>query len=87
MTNVGTYFYDTEGNRLAIEDGILPIPLFKGMKITFSGNLSEFHVVEWSFYHGHRLEEGGLRILLRHAEERNGQDLPPPWPYEEDESQ
>ena len=30
MTNLGTYFYDTEGNRLASENGILPIPLFKG---------------------------------------------------------
>jgi hypothetical protein len=87
MTNVGTYFYDTEGNRLAIEDGILPIPLFKGMKITFSGNSSEFHVVEWSFHHGHRLEEGGLRILLRHAEERNGQDLSHRGPNAGHESQ
>ncbi len=67
MTNLGTYFYDTEGNRLASDNSVLPIPLFKGMKITFSENLGEFHVVEWSFHHGLRIEEGGLRIVLRHA--------------------
>ena len=85
MTNLGTYFYDTEGNRLASESGVLPIPLFKGMKITFTGNISEFRVVDWSFHHGLRIEEGGLRIVLRHAGERNGQDLS--WPCAGDESQ
>ena len=70
MTSLGTYFYDTEGNRLASESGVLPIPLFRGMKITFSENTTEFHVVDWSFHHGNRLEEGGLRIVLRHEGER-----------------
>ena len=29
MTNLGTYFYDTEGNRLGIESGILPVPVIQ----------------------------------------------------------
>jgi hypothetical protein len=87
MTNLGTYFYDTEGNRLASESGVLPIPLFKGMTITFHGKSGEYHVVDWSFHVGQRLEEAGLRIVLRHAGERNGQDLSRRGPYAGHESQ
>ncbi len=67
MTSLGTYFYDTEGNRLAGENGVLPIPLFKDMIITFHDKSGEYHVVDWRFHVGQRLEEAGLRIVLRHA--------------------
>jgi hypothetical protein len=88
MTSLGTYFYDTEGNRLASESGVLPIPLFKDMIITFHGKSGEYHVVDWSFHVGQRLEEAGLRIVLRHAGQQGGyEDLSPPWPYPEHESQ
>lgn len=70
MSNLGTYFYDTEGNRLADDNGILAIPLCKNMKMTFKKHIGEYYVVDWSFHHGDRLEEAGLRIVLRHAGER-----------------
>ena len=71
MPNLGTYFYDTEGNRLASDNGLLPIPLFKDMRITIHGYDGEFHVVDWSYHHGHPDEEAGLRIVVRHVEERS----------------
>jgi len=88
MTSLGTYFYDTGGNRLAGENGVLPIPLFKDMLITFHGKSGEYHVVDWSFHVGQRLEEAGLRIVLRHAGERSGEeDVSPPGPWAGHESQ
>ena len=81
MSNLGTYFYDTEGNRLASDNGILPLPLAKDMIITFHEHFGQFRVVDWSFHHGLPLEEAGLRIVLRHAGERSGQeDSSPPGP-------
>ena len=88
MTNLGTYFYDTEGNRLASENGILPIPLFKDMIITFHGNSGEFHVVDWSFHRRAPPRRGGPphRPASRGGTGRH-EDLSPPWPYAEHESQ
>lgn len=60
---VGTFFYDNEGNRLGSEEGILPIPLHKGMKVTIHGHSSIFEVVDWEYHHGHP-EEAGLKIIL-----------------------
>ena len=64
MSEVYTFFYDTEGNRLGSAEGILPISLYKGMKITIHGHPDTYEVMEWEYHHGHPDEEAGLRILL-----------------------
>lgn len=60
-----TLFLDTDGTRLAEEPGILPIPLYQGMKITIHGHSSAFEVIEWNYHPGHPDEGAGLRIILR----------------------
>jgi hypothetical protein len=61
-----TWFCDEEGNRLGSDEGILPILLYKGMKITMHGHPDkEFKVMEWYYHHGQPDEESGLRIILR----------------------
>lgn len=60
-----TYFYDGEENLLCDYPGILPIPLYKNMKITIHSHAGDFSVVEWEFHHGHPDEESGLRIILK----------------------
>jgi hypothetical protein len=71
MSKMGTYFYDDEGNRLASDNDILPIPLFKDMKMTIHGREGEFRVVDWNYHHGHGDEEAGLRIVLHHMGKRS----------------
>ena len=63
-----TYFKDHLGTSLGSADGVLPIPLVKGMPITIEGYQDEFHVVGWSYHHGHDADEDGLRIILRSME-------------------
>ena len=60
----GTYFYDTDGNRLGSEVGIVPITLFKGMKMTICDHDGEYRVVDWNYHLGYKFEEAGLRIVL-----------------------
>jgi hypothetical protein len=60
----GTYFMDRDGNLLGDYYELLPIPLFKGMKITIHSCDREFEVVDWNFHHGHPDEKAGLRIIL-----------------------
>jgi hypothetical protein len=71
MSNLGAYFYDTEGKRLASDNETIPIPLFNDMKITFHELDDDYYVVDWSYHHGHHIEEAGLRIVLRHVGERS----------------
>lgn len=62
----GTYFFDENGNQIASDIGIVPLPLFKGMVVTIHGYDGEvFEVVDWNYHHGHDDEDGGLRINLR----------------------
>lgn len=60
----GTYFYDTDGNRLGSEAGLVPVTLYKGMKVTVSDHESEYRVVEWNYHLGYKFEEAGLRVIL-----------------------
>jgi hypothetical protein len=46
------------------EDGILPIPLFKGMIISIHGYEKDFVVENWTYHHGHPDENAGLTIYL-----------------------
>jgi hypothetical protein len=64
MSSVGTYFLDEEGKSLGSDDGVLPIPLYKGMLITIHGHDGTFGVVDWNYHHGHADEQAGLRIIL-----------------------
>ena len=68
MENKGTYFYRVDGRRLGSDLGIVPIPLYKGMKITIHGSPNTFEVVDWQYHHGHPDEEAGLRIILKDVE-------------------
>jgi hypothetical protein len=61
----GTYFYDEDGKRLGSHDGVIPIPLYKGMEITIHGYDGIFKVIDWNYHHGHPDEEAGLRIMLK----------------------
>ena len=65
MESLGMYFLDEEGNSLGSNDGLLPIPLYKGMLFTIHGHDDKFEVVEWNYHHGHPDEEAGLRIILK----------------------
>ena len=60
-----TYFFDREGRQLASDEGLLSVPLYKGMKFTIHGHDGAFEVVEWEFHHGHADEHPGLRIVLQ----------------------
>jgi hypothetical protein len=62
---LGTYFIDENGKTLANDDGVIPIPLYKGMLITIHGYDSTFEVVDWNYHHGHPDEKAGLRIILK----------------------
>ncbi len=64
MSKVDTNFYDTQGNRLGNAEGILPISLYKGMRITIHGYSDTYEVIEWEYHHGHPDEESGLKIIL-----------------------
>jgi len=59
-----TYFYDTDDNKLGGDNLLLPITLFKGMKMTIHGHQGEYRVVDWNYHYGHDDEEAGLRIVL-----------------------
>lgn len=61
----GTYFFDEEGKRLGSDDGVVPIPLYKGMRITIHGYDDIFEVADWNYHHGHPDEQAGLRIILK----------------------
>ena len=60
-----TIFYNTDGKRLGDDEGVVPIPLYKGMTITIHGYEETFEVVDWNYHHGHGDEGAGLRIILR----------------------
>lgn len=60
----GTFYYDTEGNPLGSELGLVPIPLYKGMKITISDHEYVYRVVEWNYHLGYKYEEAGLRVIV-----------------------
>lgn len=60
-----TYFRSEDGKSLGSANGILPIPLFKGMTITIHGNTGTFEVVDWNYHLGQPDEDAGLRIILR----------------------
>ena len=62
---VGTYFWDEKGKSLGNADGIIPIPLYNGMKFTFHSHDGKFEVVEWKYHHGQPDEKAGLHIILR----------------------
>lgn len=65
MPTGNTYFLDRDGKSLGSDDGILPIPLYKGMFITIRGHDGPFEVVDWNYHHGHSDEQAGLRIILK----------------------
>ena len=67
MELFATLFYDLDDKNKAIanSEGILPIPLYKGMKITIHGHHEEYQVDRWDFHFGHPDENAGLRIYLR----------------------
>jgi hypothetical protein len=60
-----TYFYNTEKEELGNCPGILPITLYKGMKMSIHSFDNEYEVVDWNFHHGHSDEKAGLRIFLK----------------------
>jgi hypothetical protein len=61
-----TIFYDTDGKRLGSDEILLPITLYKGMKMTIhSYEGTVFEVVDWNYHHGHPDEDAGLRIILK----------------------
>ena len=65
MSSESTYFMDEEGKSLSSNDGVLPIPLYKGMLITIHGHDEPFEVVDWNYHIGHSDEKSGLRIILK----------------------
>ena len=62
-----TYFFnfDNADQRFGSLDGILPITLYKGMKITIHGFELPFLVESWCYHLGHSDENAGLRIYLK----------------------
>lgn len=60
-----TYFYNTNKEELANCPGILPIPLYKRMKMSIHPYDKEYEVVDWNFHLGHEDEKAGLRIFLK----------------------
>lgn len=60
-----TYFCDTNKEILGDCPGILPIPLYKGMKMSIHPHDKEYEVVDWNFHWGHPDEKCGLRIFLK----------------------
>lgn len=60
-----TIFYDINGNRLGSDNEVIPITLYKGMKMTIHGHEGTFEVVDWNYHHGHPDEDAGLRIILQ----------------------
>ena len=63
-----TYFLDASGGPLGDTVGILPVTLYKGMKMTMHGHSGRFTVVDWNYHHGHVDEESALRIILQRSE-------------------
>ena len=51
-----TYFEDMNGGSLGDTPGVLPVTLFKGMKITIHGHPGIFLVESWP---SHNAEEAG----------------------------
>lgn len=64
MLDKGTYYYNEDGQKIASDDEVISITLYKGMVITIHGFEEAFEVVEWSYHHGHGDEEAGLQIML-----------------------
>jgi hypothetical protein len=62
-----TTFYGADDTRMGDFPGILPIPLYKGMKVTVHSYSGSFEVVDWDFHLGHPDETAGLRIHLKKA--------------------
>ena len=60
----GTYFYDTEGNRLGSEIGIVPVTFYQGMTVTINDHDCSYRVVGWNYHLGYKHEEAGLRVIL-----------------------
>jgi hypothetical protein len=63
--NDTTYFYNTNKEKLGDCPGVLPIPLYKGMKMSIHSYDNEYEVVDWNFHFGHSDEKSGLRIFLK----------------------
>jgi len=63
--NGSTYFYDTNKEKLGSCSSVLPIPLYKGMKMSIHSHDKEYEVVDWNFHWGHSDEKSGLRIFLK----------------------
>jgi hypothetical protein len=64
-----TYFYDMEGRMLGSGEGILPVSLYKGMKVTLHGDPTLYKVVDWQYHHGYSDERAGLSIVLTASRE------------------
>jgi hypothetical protein len=61
-----TIFYDIQGKKLADDNILLPITLYKGMKMTIHGHEgTTYEVVDWNYHKGHPAEDAGLRIILK----------------------
>ena len=58
-------FYDVDGTKLRASEEVMPIPLYKGMKLTIHGYHESYEVVDWNFHFGHPDEDAGLRIILK----------------------
>jgi len=63
-----TFFRTEDGKSVGNAEGVLPIPLYKGMTITIHGHIGEYQVVDWNYHHGHPDEDSGLRVILRKRE-------------------
>ena len=74
--NSATIFYNKEGHSLASTDGLLPIPLYKGMKITILGDDATFEVAEWEYYHGNSDENSELRIIIEKQPSTKWEKIP-----------
>jgi hypothetical protein len=50
-------------------EGILPVSLYKGMKVTLHGDPTLYKVVDWQYHHGYSDERAGLSIVLTASRE------------------
>ncbi len=60
-----TYFESAEGESFGTLDCLLPITLYKGMRMTIHRDgIEEFRVHDWWFHHGHTDEQAGPHVIL-----------------------
>lgn len=60
-----TFFESEDGESLGSDIILLPITLYKGMRITIHREgIETYYVRDWYYHHGHPDEKAGLHIVL-----------------------